>query len=161
MADVRNASLLDARSGCHALSLLRIPNKRCFWIEVRKFLCESVALQGQGSKTYVKASRGGTRIPCDIPVTLTSLEPNDFFSHDCQIILANLNGCAARSTRPVAAGTSVRLDGLPTSTPVAARVMNCISLGEHEKLWLLGLALRTSGNVWGITSVPADWEQTA
>jgi len=124
-------------------------------------VCESVALASQGSKTGMQVARGGTRIPCDIPVTLTSLDADDAFSHSCQIILANLNGCAARSTRPVAAGTNVRLDGLPTSTQVAARVVNCISLGEYEKLWLLGLALRTSGNVWGIATVPQDWEQTA
>lgn len=98
-------------------------------------------------------------MPCEISVTLTSLDPGDSFSHPCQIILANLRGCAVRSPRPVAIGTIVYLSGLPTRTQVAARVVNCICLGEFEKLWLLGLALNESGNVWGIPSVPQDWEQ--
>jgi hypothetical protein len=104
-----------------------------------------------------KVSRGGTRIPCEIPVTLTSLDPGDPFSESCQVILANLGGCGVRSPRPVPPGTVVYLKGLPTGTEVAARVVNCISLGEFEHLWLLGLALNESGNVWGIESAPEDW----
>jgi hypothetical protein len=98
-------------------------------------------------------------VPCEIPITLTSVDPREPFSHSCHIILANLRGCAARSTRPVAAGTVVHLDGLPIGTQVPARVVNCISLGEFEKIWLLGLALNEFGNVWGIETVPEDWEQ--
>ncbi|OLE13943.1 MAG: hypothetical protein DMG99_13035 [Acidobacteria bacterium] len=101
--------------------------------------------------------RGGTRIPCDIPITLTSLDPRDQFSHPCVVILVNLRGCAVRSPRPVHSGTIVCLESLPTKTPVEARVVHCISLGEFEKLWLLGLSLNEAGNVWGINPMPADW----
>jgi hypothetical protein len=52
---------------------------------------------------------------------------------------------------------AVHLEGLPTATNVTGRVVNCISLAEHEKLWLLGLALEEPGNVWGIDTVPKDW----
>jgi len=51
------------------------------------------------------------------------------------------------------------LEGLPTATNVAGRVVNCISLGEHERLWLLGLALDEPGNVWGLEPVHEDWLQ--
>jgi hypothetical protein len=54
----------------------------------------------------------------------------------------------------------VHLDGLPARPQIAARVVNCISLGEYEKLWLLGLALDESGNVWGIERVPDDWSSS-
>ncbi|HEX3742204.1 MAG TPA: hypothetical protein VHV29_21075 [Terriglobales bacterium] len=40
---------------------------------------------------------------------------------------------------------------------VIARVVNCISLGEYEKFWLLGLVLDEPGNVWGIDNPPEDW----
>jgi len=103
--------------------------------------------------------RGGTRIPCEIPVTVSSSDPLHSFSEHCQIILANLGGCAARSPRPILTGTVVHLDGLPTRLRVAARVVNCISLGQFEKQWLLALALVESGNVWGIERVPKDWEE--
>jgi len=115
-------------------------------------------LASLGSRSE-RVSRGGTRIPCEIPVTLTSLNPGHPFSQPCQIILANLGGCAVRSPRPVPPGTVVQLQGLPTVTEVAARVVNCISLGEFEHLWLLGLALHEPGNVWGIESAPEDWRR--
>ncbi len=89
---------------------------------------------------------------------MSNVDPRDPFSESCQVILANLRGCAVRSPRPVATGTTVHLNGL-TTAPLAARVVNCISLGEFEKLWLLGLALDHPGNVWGIESVPEDWQQ--
>jgi hypothetical protein len=104
-----------------------------------------------------KDSRGGTRIPCEIPVTLTSLDPGHPFTELCQVILANLGGCALRSPLPVPSGTVVQLEDLPTGIEVVARVVNCISLGEFEHLWLLGLALNEPGNVWGIESTPEDW----
>jgi len=49
------------------------------------------------------------------------------------------------------------LEGLPANPDATARVVNCISMGEYEKLWLLGLALDQPGNVWGIQSPPGDW----
>jgi hypothetical protein len=39
----------------------------------------------------------------------------------------------------------------------AAKVVNCISLGEYEKFWLLGLELQEPGNVWGVEAPPDDW----
>ncbi len=101
--------------------------------------------------------RRGTRIPCEIPITLTSADPAHSFSEQCLIILVNPQGCAARFPRPLEIGATVRLEGLPASTDVTARVVNCISMGEYEKLWLLGLALEQPGNVWGIQSPPEDW----
>jgi hypothetical protein len=103
--------------------------------------------------------RGGTRIPCEISITLISLDPLLPFFEPCQIILVNLRGCAVLFSRSVPIETAVHLEGLPTATNVTARVVNCISLGEHEKRWLLGMLLDEPGNVWGIESVPGDWMQ--
>ena len=61
------------------------------------------------------------------------------------------------SIRPLAVATTVHLEGLPAGGSVTARVLNCISMGQYEKLWLLGLALDEPGNVWGIQSPPEDW----
>jgi hypothetical protein len=62
-----------------------------------------------------------------------------------------------RFGRPLEIGATVRFEGLPSRTSVTARIVNCISLGQHEKLWLLGLVLDEPGNVWGIRSPPEDW----
>ena len=101
--------------------------------------------------------RRGTRIPCEIPITLAGLDPAQPFSDGCLVILVNPQGCAVRFPRPLEIGVTVRLEGLPVSTDVTARVVNSISMGPYEKLWLLGLTLDEPGNVWGIPSPPADW----
>jgi hypothetical protein len=49
------------------------------------------------------------------------------------------------------------LEGLPTERKVAARVVNCVSLGPYEKFWIIGLALDEPGNVWGVQNPPEDW----
>ena len=103
--------------------------------------------------------RRGTRIPCEIPITLTSLDPVDPLSDQCLAILVNPQGCAVRFGHPLKVGTCVRLERLPASTSATARVVNCISLGPYEKLWLLGLALDQPGNVWGIQFPPEDWKE--
>jgi hypothetical protein len=104
-------------------------------------------------------TRGGTRIPCEIRAVLISLDPLHPFAESCQIILVNLRGCVARVSRSVEIGMAVNLEGLPTATNVTGRVVNCISLGEHQKLWLVGLDLDEPSNIWGIETVPEDWLQ--
>lgn len=106
-----------------------------------------------------RSERGGTRIPCEISVTLTSHDPRTPFSQQCLVILANLRGCAVRSPEPIPIGTEVYLAGLLVQHEVATHVVSCISLGRFEHLWLLGLALNEPGNVWGIENVPADWKK--
>ena len=103
------------------------------------------------------AGRSGTRIPCEIPITLTSVDPAHPFSEPCLIILVNPQGCAGRFRRPLEIGAAVQLEGLPAETQATARVVNCILIGEFEKQWLLGFALDEPGNVWGIQSPPEDW----
>jgi hypothetical protein len=102
-------------------------------------------------------SRCGTRVPCQIPATVTCLDRGQPFSEPCQVVLVNPQGCAARVCRSVEIGVAVQLEGLAVKTPVAARVVNCISLSSFENLWLLGLALDRPGNVWGIVTPPEDW----
>lgn len=93
--------------------------------------------------------RGGTRVPCEICATMSCSDLCQPFAEEpCRIVLVNYRGCAASIRRAVSVGTSVRLHDLPASTNVGGRVVNCISLGEHEKLWLLGIALDEPGNVW-------------
>jgi CheY-like chemotaxis protein len=105
--------------------------------------------------------RQGTRIKCEIPLTLISLDRAHPFSGPCVAILANPNGCAVRCTQWLDVGTAVRLESLPTGKVVTARVVNCISLGPYEKVRILGLALDTPGNVWKIENPPKDWSSGA
>lgn len=104
------------------------------------------------------AGRSGTRIPCEIPIILTSADSAHPFSEPCLIILVNPQGCAVRCRRPLEIGAAVQLEGLPADTRVTARVVNSIRIGEYTRFWLLGLALDEPGNVWGVETPPADWQ---
>ena len=101
-------------------------------------------------------ARRSTRIPCHLPATLVPATVRES-SEPCVIVLVNLHGCAARFGRPIQVGTPVELGGLPAGNNVTARVVNCISMGQYENFWLLGLALEQPANVWGVENPPADW----
>jgi len=117
---------------------------------------EKGTVLGDSSPRSKQMHRSGTRIPCQIPAKLTSLDPKHLFADSCLVILVNPQGCAAHFRRPVKIGTAVKLEGLPLGS-VTAQVVNCISLGEDQKFWLLGLALTEPGNVWGVEAPPEDW----
>jgi hypothetical protein len=125
---------------------------------VRALTCRHELLNlNLSSFSNQRAARRGTRIGCEIPITLTSLDPTHPFSEQCLTLLVNPQGCAARFRRPLEIGAAVRLDDLPAGTSITARVVNCIQIGDYEKFWLLGLALDEPGNVWGIKTPPEDW----
>jgi len=90
-------------------------------------------------------------------MTLRSLDAAGPFSGPCTAFLVNPQGCAARFGRPLEIGAAVQLEGLPVGRTVTAQVVNCISPGEYEKFWILGLALDEPSNVWGIEIPPEDW----
>jgi hypothetical protein len=99
--------------------------------------------------------RNGTRINCEIPVGLR-VDSFRTKAEQCVVILVNPQGCAARFHRPLEIGAAVQFEGLPTGC-ATARVVNCVSVMEGGKFWLLGLALDEPGNVWGIATPPEDW----
>lgn len=102
--------------------------------------------------------RRSTRIRAQIPLRVTSLDPELQFSEPCHTLIVNTVGCGVRLSRPLEPGISVRLDELPTGSVVTARVANCVPLGTEGKYWLVGMALDQTGNIWGINPAPPDWE---
>jgi hypothetical protein len=44
---------------------------------------------------------------------------------------------------------------------VTGRVASCVPLGKDGEDFLVGAALYTQGNVWGIADPPADWHCAA
>ena len=99
-----------------------------------------------------------TRMRVEIPVRLATLAPAEVHAEQAHTLVVNPQGCGIKLSRSLEPGTRVLLDGLPGGAQVNARVANCLPLGKDGKAFLVGLALETPGNVWGIQKPPADWE---
>jgi hypothetical protein len=99
-----------------------------------------------------------TRVRVEIPIRLATLAPAPLFAEDCHTLVVNPQGCGVKLSRALDPGTRVLLDGLPGGLQATARVANCLPLGTDGRAYLLGLALETTGNIWGIQAPPADWE---
>jgi hypothetical protein len=99
-----------------------------------------------------------TRMRVEIPVRLATLAPAEVYAEQSHTLVVNPQGCGIRLSRALGPGTRVLLDGLPGGASAYARVANCLPLGTDGKAFLVGLALETPGNVWGIQKTPADWE---
>ena len=105
-----------------------------------------------------EATRRMTRVRVEVSVRLTTLSPAPLFAEQSHTLVVNPQGCGVKLSRALEPGTRVLLDGLPGGAQATARVANCFPLGTDGKAFLLGLALETPGNVWGIQQTPADWD---
>ncbi len=108
-----------------------------------------------------KAARRSTRIRVEIPVSVISLDRMRPFAENCTVLVASAQGCGFRSSRALPLETPIMLSGLPGGGSVTARVANCLPLGNDGKYFLIGAALYTHGNVWGIANPPEDWKIAA
>jgi hypothetical protein len=101
--------------------------------------------------------RRSTRLPLEIPLRVTSLDPEAGFAENCKTATVSAHGCGLVSPRPVAAGTRVQLAMVAENQATAARVLDVVALDESS--WLLGIEMDRAGNFWGIKYAPADWTE--
>ena len=88
----------------------------------------------------------------------TSLDRMRPFAESCTLLVVSAQGCGMRSARPLQIETPIMLNGLPGGASVTAKVVNCVPMGGN---FLIGAALYTHGNVWGIANPPEDWRFAA
>ena len=108
-----------------------------------------------------KSTRRSTRLRVQIPVSVISLDRKRPFGEKCVVLVVSAQGCGFRSTEELQLETPILLSGLPGGGSVTARVANCLPLGKDGKYFLIGAALYTHGNVWGIVDPPEDWTMAA
>lgn len=108
-----------------------------------------------------KAMRRSTRLRVEIPVSVISLDRMRPFGEKCLLLVVSAQGCGFRSSEALQVETPIMLSGLPGGGSVTARVANCLPLGDDGKYFLIGAALYTHGNVWGIANAPEDWNIAA
>jgi hypothetical protein len=104
------------------------------------------------------AIRRSTRLPLEIPILVTSLDPAREFSAECTTTLVNAHGCGVVTEHSLPRDLPVRLEIVSAKRHVNARVADVVSLGGEPETWLLGLELDTPGNFWGIEYAPSDWK---
>ena len=111
---------------------------------------------GPSEKTQ-HAIRRSTRLPLEVPVLVTSLDPTVPYSEQCNTTLVNAHGCGLIVPRVLAQGIQVRLEIVSAKRHTTARVAEVVPLGGDPETWLVGLELDVPGNFWGIEYAPADW----
>src|SRR3984957_17825972 len=108
-----------------------------------------------------KSTRRSTRIRVEIPVSVTSLDRTRPFAEKCMVLIVSAQGCGFRSSRALQMETPIMISDLPGGGSVTGRVANCLPLGNDGAYFLIGVALYTHGNVWGIADPPEDWNVKA
>jgi hypothetical protein len=104
------------------------------------------------------AIRRSTRLPLEVPVLVTSLDPVRPFSEQCNTTLVNAHGCGLIAPREFGHGVQVRLEIVSAKRHTTARVAEVVPLGGDPETWLVGLELEVPGNFWGIEYAPSDWK---
>jgi hypothetical protein len=103
------------------------------------------------------AIRRSTRLPLEVPVQVTSLDPSFSFSERCNTTLVNAHGCGVVSPRALEMNLPVRLEIISAKRHTTAVVSEVVPLGGDPETWLIGLELQIPGNFWGIEYAPSDW----
>jgi len=103
------------------------------------------------------ALRRSSRVPIQVPIHVTSLEPNTKFADVCETLVVNAHGCALRFPFPLNAGSALQLHSRD-GREATARVVDCLPLGPEGRAWTLGAKLDQPENFWGLESCPEDWQ---
>ncbi|HYK50352.1 MAG TPA: hypothetical protein VEU94_11560 [Terriglobales bacterium] len=104
------------------------------------------------------AIRRSTRLPLEVPILVTSLDPSFEFSEECVTTLVNAHGCGLVVQRSMPRDLPVRLEIVRAKRHTTARVADVVPLGGDPETWLLGMQLDSPGNFWGIDYAPSDWK---
>ena len=84
------------------------------------------------------AIRRSTRLPLEVPVLVTSLNPSVPFSERCNTTLVNAHGCGLIAVRALARGLQVRLEIVSAKRHTTATVGEVVSLGSDPRVGWLG-----------------------
>jgi hypothetical protein len=104
------------------------------------------------------ALRRSSRVPINVPVLVTSLEPGTRFSEVCETLVVSAHGCAMRSPVKLDAGVLLHFHS-KEGRETTAKVINCQPLDSDRSGWQLAARLDRPENFWGLTVCPPDWAQ--
>jgi hypothetical protein len=111
----------------------------------------------QSSNSSATARRS-SRVPANVPILVTSLEPATHFSEVCETLVVSAHGCSMRSPMKLDAGVLVHFHS-KEGRETTAKVVYCQPLESDRLGWRLGAKLDRPENFWGLKACPQDWER--
>jgi hypothetical protein len=100
--------------------------------------------------------RRSSRVPINVPIRVTSMEPNAQFSEICETLVVSAHGCALRFPLQLDSGSALRLHSRG-GRQATAYVVFCQPMGPDGQGFRLGARLDQPENFWGLESCPDDW----
>ena len=100
--------------------------------------------------------RRSSRVPIQVPIRVTSMEPNAQFSEVCETLVVSAHGCALRFPLQLDTGSALRLHSRG-GRQATAYVVFCQPMGSDGQGFRLGAQLDRPENFWGLESYPDDW----
>src|ERR1700736_2192402 len=110
-------------------------------------------MQNSTSPTSLRRS---SRVPVNVPILVTSLEPGARFSEVCETLEVNAHGCSMRSQMKLDAGVVVHFHS-KEGRETTAKVVYCQPLDSGRHGGRVGARLDRPENFWGLTTFPQDW----
>jgi hypothetical protein len=101
-------------------------------------------------------ARRSSRVPINVPIRVTSIEPDGQFSEICETLVVSAHGCALRFPQKLDAGRSLRLHSR-AGRQATASVVFCQPMGSDGQGFRLGAQLDRPENFLGLESCPDDW----
>lgn len=102
--------------------------------------------------------RRSSRVPINVPVLVTSMEPGTRFSEVCETMVVSAHGCSMRSPAKLDAGVLLHFHS-KEGRETTAKVVYCQPLESDRSGWRLAARLDRPENFWGLTTFPTDWAQ--
>ncbi len=91
--------------------------------------------------TNVQTVRRSSRVPVNVSILVTSLDPGAQFSEVCQTLMVNAHGCAMRSPIKLEAGVPLHFHS-QEGRETTAQVVYCRPIETDRQGWMLGAGLR-------------------
>jgi len=110
------------------------------------------------NSTASDTARRSSRVPANLPILVTSLEPATHFSEVCETLVVSAHGCSMRSPMKLDAGVIVHFHS-KEGRETTAKVVYCQPLESDRLGWRLGAKLDRPENFWGLKAYPQDWER--
>jgi hypothetical protein len=93
---------------------------------------------------------------CQIPVVVTSLDPECDFHKECKTVFVNAHGCGIIVPQLLNNQTPVTVELVSNGANKNGRVVLAIPLLENFS-WFLGVEFDSPANFWEVEHPPADW----